>query len=202
MSNDDRVRWDAKYRQTQHREPACPLVSSGGSGRPPSSFTAYIDHFPQAGAALDIACGTGEHSLWLADRGMVVQGVDVSPVAIDTASGAAERAGLQDVASFAIHDLDEGLPEGEPVDLVLCHLFREPALYPKLVERLAPRGILAIAVLSEVGSQGGRFRALAGELHTAFIEPAENDALVPLAADEADGIALLIAQRQAGLGGK
>ena len=126
---------------------------------------------------------------------MSVEGFDISQVAIGMATRSAARFGLQQATSFATHDLDDGLPHGDPVDLVLCHLFRDPTLYPQLVERLAPGGILAIAVLSEVGAQRGRFRASAGELHTAFIETTATHTLVPLAVQEANGIAILIARR-------
>jgi hypothetical protein len=41
--------------------------------------------FPNAGVALDLACGLGRHALWLAERNWRVCGVDLSDVAIGKA---------------------------------------------------------------------------------------------------------------------
>ena len=53
---------------------------------------------------------------------MEVWGVDVSPVAIDLAHRLAELSGVADRCRFEVVDLDDGLPDGPRVDLVLCHL--------------------------------------------------------------------------------
>ena len=45
--------------------------------------------FPNAGAAFDLACGLGRHSLWLASRNWQVSGVDLSEVAIKKLNHAA-----------------------------------------------------------------------------------------------------------------
>lgn len=49
---------------------------------------------PPHGAALDLGCGTGAHSLELAQRGWTVTGVDVVPAALRTARQQADAAGL------------------------------------------------------------------------------------------------------------
>jgi hypothetical protein len=94
--------------------------------------------------------------------------VDVSPVAIGLAQDLVRRAGLAHGCRFEVADLDEGIPPGPPVDLVLCHMFREPRLDHAIVERLLPGGLLAIAALSEVDVGPGRYRAPSGELLEAF----------------------------------
>ncbi len=43
---------------------------------------------------LDFACGAGVTAAFLADRGAIVTGIDISPVSIDEARRLAERAGL------------------------------------------------------------------------------------------------------------
>jgi len=86
-----------------------------------------------------------------------------------------------------VTDFDDGLPAGPPVDVVLCHKFRDPRLYRPIIERLAPGGLLAIAVLSEVGAAPGRFRAVPGELAAAFVE------LDKVAAGQGEGCAWLLA---------
>lgn len=179
MSEKDRIRWDAAHagRDPGDEVPALPEVFSGRA-----------DLFPVAGSALDIACGTGRGAVWLAQRGLRVWGLDVSGVAIDRANALAERCGISDGCRFDVADLDEGLPPGPPVDVVLCHRFRDPGLYPALAARLRPGGLLAICVLSEVGAEAGRFRAVAGELVAAFVE------LELIASGEGDGEAWLLAR--------
>ena len=96
------------------------------------------------------------------------------------------RSGVADRCKFEVWDLDDGLPPGPPVDLVVCHMYREPRLDRELVERLEPGGLLAMASLSEVGAGPGRFRALPGELRDAFAD------LELLAEGEGDGVAWLL----------
>ena len=156
---------------------------------PPPVF-APIEHlFPVEGSALEIASGCGELSVWLALRGMDVHGVDVSPVAIELAQGLALRSGVADRCRFEVWDLDDGLPPGPAVDLVVCHMYREPRLDRGSIERLAPGGLLAVASLSEVGGGPGRFRALPGELRRAFAD------LELLAVGEGDGVAFLVGRK-------
>lgn len=115
-------------------------------------------------------------------------GIDVSPVAITQATQFAARNGVAQRCRFDVVDLDDGLPDGPPVDVVLCHRFRDPRLYEALRARLAPGGLLAICVLSEVGAEAGRFRAPAGELRAHF------GALQVIAENERDGEAWLLAR--------
>jgi SAM-dependent methyltransferase len=180
MSEADRHRWDARYAE--------PTAASAEVG-PPSSFVSFEELFPKQGFALDLACGRGESALWLASRGMEVHGVDVSPVAIELARRRLSATALEDRCRFDVVDLDAGLPDGPPADLILCHLFRDARLYPALRQRLALGGLLAIAVLSEVDAGPGRFRAVRGELRAAFGE------LEVLGEAEARGIAWLVGRR-------
>lgn len=149
-----------------------------------------------APTALEIACGAGRASVWLAQNGADVSGYDISPVAIEQARALAAEAGVADRCRFAAADFDSGLPPGPAVDLVLCHLFRDAALYPAMVDRLLPGGVLAIAVLSAVGGETGPFRAEAGELKRAFCD--DNGAggrLDEIASHEGDGVAWLLARK-------
>lgn len=186
MGDADRDRWDERYRDAAGPEgsPITPAL--------PTDFAAHDHRFPTSGRALELACGTGAGSLWLARRGLDVIGVDVSTVAIDTARDAARRLGLTDRCRFVVADLDDGLPDTPPVDVLMCHRFRDPALYGAMTDRLADGGLLAIAVLSEVGSAPGRYRAKPGELRQAF-----GDRLTVLVDHEGAGTAVLIAVKVA-----
>jgi SAM-dependent methyltransferase len=183
VSELDRNHWDVRHAQ----QGMAPI----GDPVPPAVFAAFEALFPTAGFALELACGRGRAALWLASRGMGVHGVDVSPVAIDLARKLLAHSALAERCRFEVLDLDDGLPDGPPADLILCHLFRDARLDRSLVERLAPGGLLAIAVLSEVGAEPGRFRARPGELHAAFA------ALEIVAEGEAEGFAWLLGRARA-----
>lgn len=180
MTREDQRRWDERY-TTQRAVLA-------GAVEPPGAFAGYADAFPITGQALDLACGLGRGTVWLAQRGLKVWGLDVSAVAIDQARDLAERNGVTDRCRFDAVDLDEGLPDGPAVDVILCHKFRDRRLDRAIIGRLAPGGLLAIAVLSEVGASPGPFRAVAGELPVAFAD------LSVIAAGEGDGDAWLLAR--------
>lgn len=178
MSEKDRQHWDQRYAEGG----AAPL----GDESAPPLFAGLEDLFPSSGTALDVACGRGRGAVWLALRGMDVWGIDVSPVAVDLARQHARLSGVADRCRFDVHDIDDGLPPGEPVDLVLCHLFREFDIDQAMVNRLKPGGTLALACLSEVGHGPGRFRARPGELTEAFSD------LDRMAAGESNGYAWFI----------
>jgi len=182
MSEADGSEWDRRYAEGGMAPSDCP--------GPPPVFADHEHLFPTSGDALELACGRGRGALWLAGRGMDYFGVDVSPVAIDLARRLVEQQDLADRCRFEVHDLDEGMPPGPPVDLLFCYLFRDPRLDAAMVERLKPLGILATAVLSEVGGEPGRFRAKPGELREAF------SSLEILADGEGEGIAWLVGRRR------
>jgi SAM-dependent methyltransferase len=61
------------------------------------------EQFPGSGRILEIGCGSGENSIWLAKRGYDVSGIDISPVAIDWA---VEKCAAQSVQiNFCVGDL-------------------------------------------------------------------------------------------------
>lgn len=181
MTDEDRDRWDRRYADRE-------AVSDDDIGLP-SVFRPFAQMFPVSGRALDLACGRGGVAVWLAQRGLAVRGYDVSPVAVAQARELAVLGGVANRCQFETVDLDNGLPAGPPVDVLICNRFRDRRLDQPIIDRLAGGGLLAICVLSEVGSAPGSFRAHAGELRLAF------DGLDAIAAQEADGQAWLLARR-------
>ena len=152
------------------------------SNAPPALFASIERLFPTTGRALEIACGRGEAAVWLALRGMDVHAVDISPVAIELARRLAEEHEVAHRIRFEVWDLDDGLPAGPSVDLLVCHMFREPRLYQAMAERIVPGGALAVAGLSEIGGEAGPFRAGRGELRQVF------SALQVMAEGEGNGV--------------
>ena len=68
------------------------------------------------GKALDLGCGSGQNSVWLAQRGWVVTSVDISPGAIGEARDAATGSGVTVV--FDVADITEWRPASR-FDLVI-----------------------------------------------------------------------------------
>jgi SAM-dependent methyltransferase len=180
----DRARWDARWADVAD--------AAGPADRAPTFpevFAAAARWFPRTGRALELACGTGEAAIAAALEGLDVTGVDISPVAVAAARRRARAWYVETSCRFGVWDLDGGLPAGPEVDLLLCHRFRDSRLYPAMAARLAPGGVLAIAVLSEVGGEPGPFRAGHGELAAAFGD------LDQLDGGEGAGVAWLVAVR-------
>jgi len=180
VTDEDRRRWDERYAILGPAQ----LIAVA----PPDFLEPYVDVLPTTGHALDLACGQGLGTVWLARRGLDVWGLDVSPRAISRARDLARRSGVDSKCRFDVVDLDDGLPAGPPVDVILCHKFRDRRLDRAIIDRLAQGGLLAIAVLSEVDAAPGPFRATVGELPAAFAE------LDLVAASEGHGQAWLLAR--------
>ena len=98
-------------------------------GRPQSSFLELAEQGVLAGRVLDVGCGTGEHALMAAARGLDATGIDAVPRAIDLAQRKADDRSLK--ARFLIWDALK-LPDlGERFDTVLdsglFHVFDDEA---------------------------------------------------------------------------
>ena len=181
MTDEDRDRWDE-----QHAAVGAPGLAQIG---PPRHFADQVDVFPAGGTALEVACGNGSASVWLAQQGLDVIGVDVSAVAVERARALAQEAGVADRCRFEVVDLDRGLPDGPLVDVLVCHMFRDTSLYAPMVARLAPGGLLAMAVQSEADVGPGRYKAPRSELTEAFAS------LAPVDAGEGSGFAWFLGRK-------
>lgn len=175
----DRERWDERYCN----------ADSVVQPQLPSVFDHHRIAIASVETALELACGAGGASVWLASQGVTVQGYDVSAVAVRHASALAGVHEVSDRCEFAVADFDDGLPDGPPVGLIMCHLFRDARLDEAIIERLQSGGLLALAALSEVGAEPGRFRVGPGELEAAFAS------LDIIDSAEANGVAWLIARK-------
>lgn len=97
-------------------------------GRPDFNLVEVVTRTPIASCkALDVGCGTGDNSLWLARNGFEVTGIDTSGIALEKAKEKASEAGVQ--CRFVLVDfLEGGILEGAPFAFVFdrgCfHSFR------------------------------------------------------------------------------
>jgi len=91
-------------------------------GRPQKAFVELADKGLLTGRVLDIGCGTGEHAIMAAERGLDATGIDAAPTAIGIAERKAAERGTH--ARFVIWDALELRKLGEQFDTVLdCGLF-------------------------------------------------------------------------------
>jgi len=141
---DDRTRWDARYRNGAYAERPWPstfleqnivaLPSSGGDG----------SHGHDK--ALDLACGAGRNSVFLAQHGFTTQGIDISAAAIAAGSAYAcqvktkvawrcqnllEQTGGKNLGRDPIHDLGH-------FQLIILFRFVAPGLLTHLMDHLLP----------------------------------------------------------------
>lgn len=66
------------------------------TGQPSSELVRVIrDHRIPRCAALELGCGTGTNSVWLAEQGFQVTGLDIAPLAIERAQQRARAANVQ-----------------------------------------------------------------------------------------------------------
>jgi SAM-dependent methyltransferase len=153
MNGDEqRAHWDLKYEQglPSLTEPDPFFVSAYGQ---------FVDQsFPNAGVALDVACGLGRHALWLASRSWQVSVIDVSDVAIGRLSQAALELDVN-LAVF-LGDAAEYTFEPTRFDLIVLFYHMDRSLFPKMVSALNPGGLL-ICKLSLPWDSEGRLTAVA-----------------------------------------
>ena len=91
-------------------------------GHPQPAFSALVQSGVVVGRVLDIGCGTGEHTLMVAELGLDVTGIDSSPKAIERAE---QKARERDLAPrLLVGDALELEARHERYDTVLdCGLF-------------------------------------------------------------------------------
>jgi len=157
--------WDASY----EGEPA-----PWDIGRPQAVFVGLADAGHLTGRVLDAGCGTGEHALMAAERGMDATGVDISSRAIALAQRKADERSL--VARFVAGDALQLRELGARFDTVLdCGLFHsfgdeERARYVQsLADVVVAGGRLFLCCFSdeEPGDWGPR-RVRQDELRASF----------------------------------
>lgn len=137
--NDDRIRWDERYRGKE-------LLL----GAKPSRFLAErieeVKRLCPGRKALDIACGEGRNSIFLARQGFSVTGLDISPVGIEKARQWAAREGLD--CEFRLVNLEE-YSFTETFDLIINFNFLLRDLIPQEVAALTPGGVILFDTILE-----------------------------------------------------
>ncbi len=138
MTDTDRQKWNAKYRD-----------GSGGH-KPTHILTRYHDHV-SPGPALDIACGNGRNSLFLAKKGFIVDAVDISNVAMDRLKGCHPN------INALCMDLDTWEIPRNSYHLIINVRFLDRRLFPQIQEGLKKGGVLIFeSFLEGTGEEEGQ----------------------------------------------
>ena len=119
----DRTKWNRRYTE---KDP----------GRHIPELVRTNIHRAPAGPALDIACGSGAVSLFMADRGFQVDAVDISDVALS--SFAAQHPAIRGICA----DLDVFDLAVNRYHLITNIRYLNRRLYPQITAALVPGGIL------------------------------------------------------------
>lgn len=152
--------WDERYRTGEGNDAPAPVVIRA------------VEHLAP-GRALDLACGTGRHALFLAERGWHVTAVDASSAAIEKLLEKSRERRLEMDARVANLETREFEIEPAGFDLICdcCYLQRD--LFGAIRAGLRPGGV-AIAIIHmvdespEVKPMNPAFLLRAGELREFF----------------------------------
>ncbi|WP_292663670.1 class I SAM-dependent methyltransferase [Nitratifractor sp.] len=135
MARQDREKWDRKYREN-------PALSKE---RPPSRWLAeYAAEAAEGSRALDVACGTGRNTLWLAEHGWRVDAVDISPVALQILRERLEERGLEGRVEIYQADLDALTPPHPFYDLIVKTNYLDRPLISDLQKLVRPGGLFVV----------------------------------------------------------
>ncbi|MFT4607762.1 MAG: tellurite methyltransferase [Urechidicola sp.] len=129
MSEEDRNKWDQRYAEDSYRKRA----------QPGEFITQWIDRVT-VGNALDVACGLGQKSMFLAESGFQVDAIDVSAIGLERAHQQAVAQGLD--INWIQHDLDEPYDFRQKYDLIIVMWYVDLTLIRRLCGQLAPGGYL------------------------------------------------------------
>lgn len=143
-------------------------------GRPQTPFIELADSDRLHGRVLELGCGTGEHTLLAAEKGLEATGVDLAPTAIAKARAKAHARGLD--ARFLVLDALTVDSLGETFDVVIdCGFFHvlsdagRARLAEVLRQVMAPGATYHLLCFSDkVPGNAGPRRIRRDEIRSAF----------------------------------
>ena len=136
MSSKDKEKWNKKYGEDE---------SSGGRAAC-DWLTSNTETLTGNGKALDIAMGEGRNSIYLAQLGFEVTGIDISEVGVKKALALAEEKNIE--INPIIADLDNYEFKDDSFDLIVCFYFLDRNLFPKIKEMVCPGGLVVYETFS------------------------------------------------------
>jgi len=134
MSKQDQEKWDKKFSEKSE------LLK-------PREASLYLQKLALVGKdkiALDLACGAGRHSLYLAKQGFKVFALDISEVALTAVDKLIEKEGVANQVTTAHSDLDEFAPEVALYDLIVMSNFLDRDLIKRACVGLKKDGLFFV----------------------------------------------------------
>ncbi len=120
---DDKTRWNQKHQN--------PLMPS----EPSQFLTTHLSQQVSNRLALDIACGTGRHTHYLADLGYNVDAVDISDYGLSRLRSSARITPIEaDLTSYVI--------PSNTYDLIININYLERRLFPSIITKIKKGGLL------------------------------------------------------------
>ena len=158
MSKQDRDKWNQRYAEDSYHK-----------NNPVVLLEDWLPEFP-VGKALDVACGAGRNSLFLAQAGYQVDAIDISPAGLHKASQQAQSQGLN--INWIEHDLDQAFQFDTDYDLIVVMWYVNLALVTRLCDCLLPGGYLLceehlITDQDVIGPTSSNYRVASGALREA-----------------------------------
>lgn len=129
MAIEDKIKWEKKYETTPK------LLEN----RPQSKKLEKAIEFTDGKNALDVACGSGRNSIFLAKNGFNVTSIDISQLALKTL----EEQNINNITTKQV-DLDTFEFEKESYDLIIMINFLDRNLFQKLLHALKKDGVFLI----------------------------------------------------------
>ncbi len=130
MSEHDRKKWNKKYKE----KPA--LLEE----RPPSPMVAEYALRANGRNAIDLACGNGRNTLFLANNGFHVDAVDISAVALDNLQNKIDTLDV----TLIENDLDTFTPRSGCYDLAVMTNYLDRDLIVRTADALKEGGVYIV----------------------------------------------------------
>lgn len=134
MSQQDRQKWDEKYRKKSE------LLRPRDASETVKKFVK-----PSVDArALDLACGAGRNAIYLARLGHEVDAFDIAAAALDALVEEAHRKEVYALVNAELVDLDTFTPALESYDLIIMMNFLDRALLQRAQFGLKEGGLFIV----------------------------------------------------------
>jgi tellurite methyltransferase len=158
LSQLDRDKWNHRYATDSQRK-----------SNPVSLLEAWLPKV-KVGCALDVACGAGRNSLFLAEAGFEVDGIDISAKGLKIAAARADQKNL--VINWIEHDLDQPHALEGRYDVIVVLWYVNLPLIVQLTDFLTPGGCLICEEHLQsdgdlIGPSNNNFRIAPGALKSA-----------------------------------
>ena len=99
-----------------------------------------VDLLPK-GRVLDVAMGAGRNAIYLAKMGFEVEGIDISPEAVNIALESAQEVGVTIKAQVADLESNYSIEKGA-YDVIICFNYLQRSLIPQIKDGLRKNGIV------------------------------------------------------------